>query len=356
MFLINFDAKWKILIESLFSIGGAGTSLVVLCNFFNISDQTQKFFATISLIFGFFISIVVLLFIMCKLIKDKDDDDIIRIRDILLGQKSYIEKYYERRKAEINVKLPELESRENDIIHKENAIKEKERYLEQEIEKLNENSDKRLKLELPINTSILLSKSFIEIMPSFITDLSKCINDLKNHTDDYLEKTNINSSELRSYFISVSLFISQDLFGGASDIRIHFRLYNTETEFYEKYVAISGSQVVAKKMTPIPYENSMIKKSYECKRALIKSINSDYDYSSNNNTIWKDYMTYTFYNLKRNNIPYLTFGISVKNEIRFRDLFYFLNYFKIEQYLQEYIEAINERFVLEDILYKWGEG
>lgn len=357
LFLINFDGKWKVFLESIFSIGGSGISIVSLCNFFKISEQSQKFYATIGFVIGFFVSVIVALYIMCKLIRDKDDTDIIRIRDILLGQKSYIEKYYEKRKAEIDVKLPNLESRENEIIRLEKIIEDEKKYIRQEKEKLEVLGRKKLKFILPEKKAIVLNDEFIDSMPSYISDLSKCIYDLKNHTKSFIEKEEISRSELYSYFTALSLFISQDFFGGVSkDIRVHFRLYNESSKLYEKIVAISGSQIVTKNMTPIPYEGSMIEKSYECKRALIKSINSTYDFSSNNNTVWKDYMTYTFYNLKRNDIPYLTFGISVKNETRFKNLFYFLNYFRIEEYLEEYIESVNERFKIEDILYNKEGG
>lgn len=53
LFLINFDGKWKIFLESLFSIGGSGISIVSLCNFFDISAQSQKFYATIGFVMGF---------------------------------------------------------------------------------------------------------------------------------------------------------------------------------------------------------------------------------------------------------------------------------------------------------------
>lgn len=37
--------------------------------------------------------------------KDRDDGDILRIRDIILGQKNYIETYYKKREKEIDDKL-----------------------------------------------------------------------------------------------------------------------------------------------------------------------------------------------------------------------------------------------------------
>lgn len=352
LFLINFDSKWKLLLETVFCIGGSGISIYTLFNIFFITEQKLRFVTTTSYIIGFFISTIFSLAIMCYLIKDKDDTDILRIRDILLGQKSYIEKYYEKRKNEIDSKLPNLDERESIIIQREAALEDTQKFIDSEIQKLEQLGNKKLKFILPHKNNIYLNKEFLDLMPSYISDLSKCINDIKDHTNLFIAQDSINRNDLTSYFISIALFISQDLFGGkSSEVRVHFRLYNKEKEVFEKLIAIIGSEIVTKGMTPIPFENSMIQKSFEYKRALIKSINSDFDYRSNNNTMWKDYMTYTFYNLKIDLIPYLSFGISVKNEVRFRNLFYFLNYFKIEQYLEEYVELIDEKYNIANILY-----
>lgn len=99
-----------------------------------------------------------------------------------------------------------------------------------------------------------------------------------------------------------------------------------------------------------PYERSDI-----CKRALIKSINPKYDFSSNNNIVWKDYMTFSFYGIRYKNHPILSFGISVKNEERFKQQFYFLNYVKIEECLEDNLEKINEAFDLQKIFYNKEE-
>lgn len=117
-------------------------------------------------------------------------------------------------------------------------------------------------------------------------------------------------------------------------------------------IAIVGKKVEENSMTFIPYEDdNMIIKSFECKRALIKSINIEYDYQSNNYKVWKDYMTYTFYNLEIDNKPFLSFGISVKNEVRYKKLFYFINYIRFEDYLQDSIEVIDKKFDIKNILY-----
>lgn len=355
LLFINFDKSWKKIISFLFGIGGSSGLIVVCKNYFEITNQNMKFWTTTCLCISLMVSFIVLMIVMCKLIKDKDDNDILRIRDILLGQKSYIDKYYEMRCNEIDQKLniQELKKRELEIIKRENSIENKELYLAQELKKLEQLGNKKLKIQLPEKANIIITNEFLKIMPSYIRDLSKCISDIDKFTEQFIdENENIAIKEITAYLMFICLSISEYIFGGRSqDVRIHFRKYNSETKLYEKMVAVIGGKTISRKMTPIPYCDSMIERSDKCKRALIKSINSDYDFSSNNNTVWKDYMTYSFYGIRYNNLPILSFGISVKNEERFKQIFYFLNYFRIEECLEENIERINDVFDIKSIFY-----
>lgn len=185
-----------------------------------------------------------------------------------------------------------------------------------------------------------------------IYGLAKFLKDLRDETE--MQIGNIKTiDQLNAYLYTVLTYVIKDIFETSSEsIRVHFRYYNFEEQKYEKLVAITGKKIVTKNMTKIPYENSLIKKSYECKRALIKSINADYEFHSNNNTVWQDYMTYSFYNIAKDDKPLLTFGISVKNRTIHRNKFIFLNYFNIEQYLEESIDSIDEQCMIANILYK----
>lgn len=92
----------------------------------------------------------------------------------------------------------------------------------------------------------------------------------------------------------------------------------------------------------IPEEkDSLIKKSYELKRSVIASINSEDIYDVK--TPWEDFMTITYYNIMLEGKPFLSMGISIKNREQFFDLLAFLNYYKIEECLQTYIERINKK-------------
>ena len=78
---------------------------------------------------------------------------------------------------------------------------------------------------------------------------------------------------------------------------------------------------------------------------------NEYDFIGNNSTTWTEYMTGTFYNITRNKKPCLSFGISVKNATKYKNLLNFLNYCKFESYIQDIIEKFDEKYCIETILY-----
>lgn len=360
LLFINFDSKWKIVFESVFGIGGTSAGLPYLFSIFQITEQSQKFNTVTSYICGFIISVVISLSVMCYLIKDRDDTDVLRIRDILLGQKSYIKKYYDGRMAEIDQKLDikKLTEREERVSRDEEKIKTQQRLLDDEWSKINEIGNKRISLALPEKAQIILTKDYLDVMPSYINDIFKCVNSINDYTKLFLKEIenekSIDITKLKSYFISISTYISSEIFGrNTNDVRVHFRCYNKKDNGYEMFTAIVGSKANSKSLTLIPFnEDSLIRRSYECRRALIKSINVIHDYRANNYTTWQDYMTYTFYNLKtEDDIPYLSFGISVKNAERYKKLFYFINFFMLEDYLRENIELVDEKVNIAGIIY-----
>lgn len=355
---VSFDKSWKRIVSSLFSFTGSGSIAFVTCQFFGVTDQSMKFICITSLYLLFIISFLISMFALCKIIKDKDDKDALRIRDIILGQKSYIDKYYEKRIKEIDEKLniPALEKREQDILKKESIIKDQQNYIDEEMKRIDELGSKKVKISLPEKTNITLTKEYIDVMASYTADIFKCANNIISYTTMLVKNEKIKNMdiiELKSYFIYITTQISSDIFrSNSNDVRVHFRYYNKELKGYDTLVAVCGGNLLNKQMTVIPYdENSLIRHSYECKRALIRSINTAYDYKTDNYTSWQDYMTYTFYNLKIEGIPFLSFGISVKNAERYKKLFYFLNFFMFEDYLRESVELLNEHVCMENIIY-----
>lgn len=204
-------------------------------------------------------------------------------------------------------------------------------------------------------------------MPSFFDSFSNCISGIERYTGIEIEKIKAGGSDItitqkdfKAFLMSIEVNILTSIFGNSSQIRIHFRYFNQETGCYEMLIALCGKQnnpEIVSSMTPIPYNNSMIETSFSCKRAVIKSLNAKATkYDGTNHQVWRDYMTFAFYNIKTKThggieVPILTFGISVKNEDRYKDLFRFLNFAKIEDYLNANMERYNEVAPISQILY-----
>lgn len=357
LYYVKGDGKWKVLFEAIIGIGGNAGIVFTLDRIISIKDGIIRMYSVASCFFAFLLVTAILLIVVSFLIKDHDGRDIIRLRDILLGQYSFINEYYKKRSAEIDDKLSikKLEARETAVSRREAELESERRYISGELEKIEKLGKNKLKFKLPENKNITVNQEYIETMPSYIADTFTCISDINSCTNSLLAKPkeSINISSLKSYFYSVATYISSDLFGGTTtDARIHFRIYDKKVDGYVKFVAVMGSKLITNDMTIIPYnDDSMIRKSFECKHALIKSINITHDFQSENHNLWQDYITYTFYGLTYDDKPYLSFGISVKNAERYKKALHFINYFRLENFLQDNIERVNDAVSIASILY-----
>lgn len=356
-FIRNEDA-WKWSISNFIGLGTDVGALFVIDKYLPVDDVKIRMYSSACLLIAFIITLFVGLYVTSIIIKDHDDTNILRIRDIMLGQKGWITNYYKLRERQIDesLNIETLEKREKNVSQAERDIKNKEEYLNQEQNKLLQESKKRTKMHLPENAPILLTQRYVDAIPSYLKDVCTCANSINQYTKLFLSHGDdeITYETLKSYFISIATCISNDIFGGnTKEVRVHFRLYDKETDSYERFVVVTGGALSNNPMTAIPYgEDSMIKKSYECKRPLIKSINGKYDYVSKPHTLWTDYMTYTFQNLHYKNKPCLSFGISIRNDARYKDILHFLNYCELEYWLQDNIEKMNERIDIAKVLYK----
>jgi len=337
IYYVNGNGKAKIFFEILLGLGGNAGAIFVLYRTFKIEDTTVNLFSMASCFFSFIIATIIFVIIFANMIKDKENDklQIIRLRDIIVGQTSWVKEFRDKRMKEIDDVLDynKLRQKEETIKRQEQEIETKKRFIDEEIERIEQIGNKKVHLKLPEKSNITLTKEFVDLMPSYFKDVVRCISEMNTLEQEYLSivnTENMDINNIKSYLYALSTAISSNIFNNNSgDIRIHFRYYDKDKCGYVKLAAIKGNQIFVQDMTFIPYDKeNMINKSYECKRALIKSINCSYDYKSDNNAIWKDYLTYTFYNLKTENIPYLSFGISLKNEIRYNKLFLFFKLYR----------------------------
>ena len=352
---IKAERKWSIIIDFLL-IGSGGNvgAIFILDTLFDLQDTALRMYSIAALIAFFILATIGFMALLAYIV---NDNDTLLPRDIILGKSSWIDKYYDKRAKEVDEKfnINELEEREAKITRKEEALDEREKFIKQEFQKLDELSNKKLRLNMPEKRTIVLKPDFLESMPSYMNDMVKCINNINACTNSLLAKNpaEINITILRSYFLSIATAICGDMFGQTTrQVRVHFRVYDIANDGYTKFVAVSGRKIITQEMTVIPFAvDNMIDRSYKCKRALIKSINEAHDYKSRNYMIWTDYMTYTFYGLELENKPFLSFGISIKDATRYRDILRFLNYFRLESFLQDSVEQVNEHVNIANILY-----
>ena len=356
LLFISFDATWKKTLSAIFASGAGGVGLWGIFERYGITDYSEVFTSIGIFSVSFLMTFIIFMVVLCKIMKDKDDTDVLRIRDILLGQKKYVQKYYEKREREIDEKLniPALEKRENEVHIKEQHLNAQREVFEREREEFNRLTEGKLKIKLPEKKNLTVTKEFLDLFPSYVEDLAAFIEGIKKESALFLEAhTSVDYEAFRVFLTLISVQILEHLFGkGAKDVRIHFRYYDEKKNGYKKLVSVIGGKEYKRDLTFIPYDKAnMIIKSFECKRALIKSHNFEYDYAGNNSTTWTEYMTGAFYNITRKNKPCLSFGISVKNAAKFKNLFNFLNYCKFESYLQEIIEQFNDCHKIEKVLY-----
>ena len=355
LLFINFDKTWKKGVSLLFTALLEGGGVAATYKGFDITDSNTIFWAIALMLFSFLISFIMTMFIVGYLIKDKDDNSVLRIRDILLGQKSYIDRYYEQRQNEITTKIiPDLEKRKCELNKLQATVDANKDFIDSEFHKLDQLGKKKPYIELPDHKKIVVTKSYLESLPSYVSDLSTCINDLNIITSELIENNpdgNLTLREFKSYLLDIALHISKDLFK-SNDVRIHFRSFDNITQCYKMLISIRGENAIDRDLTLIPFDSdNLIKHSYECKRALIKSLNPEFCFKANNFTIWQDFMTFAFYNIKKDEKVCLSFGISVRNAARYKELLYFLNHINFESFLQENIEKINQKYNITTVLY-----
>lgn len=380
LFYLNGEASGnlKLAIEAIIGIGGNGALAWVVFAFIPEDEPNVRLVGLACCYAAFLVVTGILLCIFAFVIKDRDANSVIRLRDIFLGQYSFVKKHYEQRAQEIDNKLNieslkrrenTVEQRENAVAQRENKVSSAEKYIADELARIERLGKKRLRINLPENRNVTLSQDYISTMPSYIADFFACIQHIHTVTEDLLKEiadSNEENSEgntkkidiperIHTYFLTIAGHISADLFGGnSSDARIHFRIYNRKNDGYEKYLALMGSDtnVLFQPMTFIPYgKTNMIARSYECRRALIMSLNSGHHFEGNNHKVWKEYLTYTFTNLLIDEKPFLSFGISIKAVDRYKKNLHLINYFRLEAFLQNNIERVHNAVNLASIFY-----
>lgn len=337
LLFFRLDKTWKQILLGAGGVVSAGGAGHVFINYLKI-DEKNVSIMFLMVIIGLIISVCFSFLKLCSLLKGQKGKNIIRILDIVLGYDDFLKYYYESRKKDIdkNIDLQEIEQ-------KEAELKSKERYLVELQNKIQEQKGEILLLELPEHGEIPLTNSFVRKIPLYVDHICQFRNDVDRLTMDFCKKftdDKVHNAEcLKGYFVGIGMYIANDLFGTSNDdVRTHFRILKNDK--YVQYTVVLGNKISDDKMTDIPKGKSMIEKSFKLKKSLIASLNPQSNYDTK--TKWEDFMTITYYNLIKDGFPFLSMGISIKYAEQFREMLYFLNYYKIEECMHSYIQKIDK--------------
>lgn len=283
----------------------------------------------------------------------------IRAGDVLLGKSSFIKSYYESKKRQIDntLNIEELQKKEQEIQEKELDISRREKEIF-EIKKTADDSIKKgVYFLLPINNPIPVSSSFANLLPQHVGNYISFAKVIHQGTIDFIDryKTKKNDCEfsdydfLIGYLLQICKYTASYLFNSNNDdVRVHFRFL--QGSHYVKLVSSYGSGPYKAALTPIKSYKGMISAAGTHKRSLIKSLNTKHHTKAEHDHIWEDYMTLVFDEFYKNNKPFISMGVSVKCGMSYNDLFYFLNYCKFEQLIQNELKHYNNHICISEIL------
>lgn len=347
------DKTWVKIISPIVGISGTGAAYILVRNIAGTNDQKTIQIGVVILLFSIVIVAPITLYLLCRFLKDKDGNQPIRARDILLGQKKFIDTYYEQRAEELKESFYSkmIEEEKEKINSARDALQIRERDINSRESKLQKQIQDKVALNLPMEAYVPMTNDFLGQFPDFIEGLAKYINDVGRITSDYIDSFDENKKYnlLYSYFLALCSFTMEDLFDTSSkNVRIHFRIL--EGDKYVKFVAKIGKSIYEDDLTPMPLNRGMIRQSYNNQTSLIKSLNIQYDERGTHRKIWEDYMTLTFCDIKKDGNPFISMGISVKNKEKFKHLLYFLNFYKIENFLQDRLKEIDKVYHIVDTI------
>lgn len=357
------DKTWLKIFSSILGISGAGFSYNVIRNLTGETNLKTLQGGFAIMLVAIIIAILVVVYVMWKMLKGSDEDNIFRIRDVVFGKAEYIKQLYDQRIKEVEAqstsKILEKEKKEIESLRADLLLKEQD--LNTREDKLNEQIKHNVSLYLPVDAPIPMTNEFLRQFPDYIDGLAKFINDVNRFTEETLVKVTDNQAQnyniVYSYFLGICAFMMEDVFDTTTkNVRIHFRvLHNNE---YVKFVAKMGKFIYDEELTPIPKGRGMIKEAYINQTSLIKSLNSGHNFRSKHRNVWEDYMTISFYEISKDDEPFISMGISVRNKESFKHLLYFLNFFKIENLIQDnlykihkvynIVETIENHYLVED--------
>lgn len=206
-------------------------------------------------------------------------------------------------------------------------------------------NDPPIEVILPINNPYTIEKRFVEDVPANVASVIHVSEEIRIHTNNFIASFSKQTDdaerdkELRAYFLGICYHLAT-LFDHTT--RVHVRILKDGK--YQKFISTYASQDGMLKpdvqsMRDMSYDNKMIAKSFEERCSLIMSLNPDL-HEKGSRKEWKNYLMFALHQVKHNDKPVFSMGISVTRKIN--ELFFFLNYCAIETIIGRYIESILE--------------
>lgn len=176
IYYVNGNGKTKLFLEILLGLGGNAGAIFILYKTFKIQDITVNLFSIASCFFSFIIATIIFVTILANMIKDKENDkvQIIRLRDIIVGQTSWVKEFRDKRMKEIDdvLNYKKLKQKEETIKRQKQEIVTQKRFIEEEIERIELMGSKKVRLKLPEKSNITITKEFVDLMPSYFKDVT----------------------------------------------------------------------------------------------------------------------------------------------------------------------------------------
>lgn len=196
-----------------------------------------------------------------------------------------------------------------------------------------------------------------KVLPGWVKEYKNDFSKYKNNSRQIHKKR---QEVLKMFLMEICSYLKMYLTDYVG-IRIHFRGLNKKGTHYIGIIAStikSDSDDLAtdwrNNLTPIPVKEGLIYHSWKLRSGLLKSLNSRLNLQTKSSKIWVEYLTYTFTKLGNNKgYPILSMGISVDKKfyLEKKNLFCFLAYIGIGEYVEEWISEYCQRCKRIDPLY-----
>ena len=312
-------------------------------------------FYTYSFVYALAVLITIFLVICLTgyLIKTQTSTIRIRILDIILGYNKYLEDYYSSRKQEVERDLNIAE-----LIKMKNSQELERRMLDEMKRSLDAQLQNSVYMRLPIDFKLPLNNGFVDCISDYVIAFSEFYYSLKSNTKNFLENYNKDTNKINfllGYLSSICMDVNTKLFNtNSQSIRTHIRVKNNNV--YTKLIAFIGCNSFNDDLTDIPIDNGMIEYAHSNRCSLIKSINIEHHYKGENDTHWKNYISFAISGIYIDNYPLLSMGISIANESLYNNLLYFINACQIERVISESIAQIDARCNIIEVITELHKG